>query len=345
MHVQLPTVTLRLRRKNRLWDEARHARDGRGRFAHHPGAGRVGLPGTLADDHSVSQADLLGSRHRSPGKVKAAMCDSLAKKMDATDEMLLSEEQRGRLARVRDGHLAAYRPESGANGYADYVEQADLDSGARREPWGYVRMSAEEYRDFARAEAVSHHVAGWAATSNDHSADALALQETARQAFTLADTMAWDHGDANLETETTHALAEDGPVLHAFLTAMWETTQAHFADLGVTHITVHRGFTGVYDDTHVSGIDGQGTGIDLPLRPLSSFTTEEHVAADFATRGGEVDVGYTISGDVPVTRILAVPGTGIGCLDESEVVILAGPGDWHVQQVYAETDDDNWYDG
>ncbi|WP_416876451.1 hypothetical protein, partial [Kitasatospora sp. SC0581] len=61
-----PAVTLRLRRKNRLWDEARHARDLQGRFAHHPGAGRVGLPGTLADDHAVSQGDLLGKRGRSP---------------------------------------------------------------------------------------------------------------------------------------------------------------------------------------------------------------------------------------------------------------------------------------
>uniref|UniRef100_UPI003A8B61D0 hypothetical protein n=1 Tax=Kitasatospora sp. SC0581 TaxID=3394360 RepID=UPI003A8B61D0 len=306
----------------------------------------VGLPGTLADDHAVSQGDLLGKRGRSPTKLKAAMCDSLAKKMSGVpDEQLLSDRQRERLARVRAGDLAAYRPESGANGYADHIDQADLDSGARREPWGYVRMGAEEYRDFARAEAVSHHVAGWAATSNDHDADALALQETARQAFNLTDTMAWDHGDAGLDAETAAALAEDGPVLHAFLTAMWESTQAHFADLGVTHVTVHRGFTGGYDDTHVSGIDGQGTVTDLPLRPLSSFTTEEHVAADFATHGGEVHTGYTISGDVPVTRILAVPGTGIGCLEESEIVILAGPGDWHVQQVYAETDGDNWYDG
>ncbi|MFJ2866810.1 hypothetical protein [Kitasatospora sp. NPDC087314] len=342
MH-DLPTVTLRLRCKDRLWDEARHARDLQGRFAHHPGTGRVGLPGTLADDHAVSQDALLGKRQRSPGTLKAAMCDSLAKKMGSVpDEQLLSDRQRDRLARVRAGDLAAYRPEPGANGYADYVEQADLDSGTRREPWGYVRMSAEEYREFARAEAVSHLVAGWAATSNDHDANALALQETARQAFNLADTMSWDHGDVDLDAETADALAEDGPVLHAFLTAMWETTQAHFADLGVTHVTVHRGFTGGYDDTHVSEIDGQGTVTDLPLRPLSSATTEEHIAADFATQGGEVH-GYTISGDIPVTRILAVPGTGIGCLDESEVVILAGPGDWHVQQVYAEPDD-GWYD-
>ncbi|MFJ6380119.1 hypothetical protein ACIQI7_08975 [Kitasatospora sp. NPDC092039] len=343
MH-DFPAVVLRLRRKNRLWDEARHARDHQGRFAHHAGTGRAGLPGTLADDHAVSHDDLLGKRGRSPGKVKAAMCDSLVRRMDGIpDEQLLSDRQRDRLARVRAGQLAAYRPESGANGYADYVEQSDLDSGARHEPWGYVRMSTEEYRDFARAEAVSHHVAGWAATSNDHDPDALALQESARQAFHLADTMGWEYGDAGLDADTAQALADDGPVLRAFLTAMWENTQAHFADLGVTHVTVHRGFTGGYDATRVSGIDGQGTVTDLPLRPLSSFTTEEHVATDFATHGGEVPDGYTMSGDVPVTRILAVPGTGIGCLDESEIVVLAGPGDWHVQQVYAEPDD-GWYD-
>ncbi|WP_371500236.1 hypothetical protein OG871_27385 [Kitasatospora sp. NBC_00374] len=340
MYAEPTTVTLHLRAKTGPWDEHRHRRDNRGRFAEHAGTAPAVLPGTRSDSQHVPDAELLGSRHRSAGKVKAAMCGSLAQRMGAvTDEQLLSDRQRDRLTRVRAGQLAAYRPESGANGYADYVDQADLDSGTRREPWGYVRMTGDEYRDFARAEAVSHLVAGWASTANDHDPNALALQETARRRFNLADTMPWDHGHEELEAETQQVLAEDGPILDAFLTAMWETTQEHFATLGVDHVTVHRGFTGDYDDSRTSEIDGTGTVTDLPLRPLSSFSTENHMAEEFATQGGDVS-GYVMSGDVPVTRILAVPGTGIGCLEENEIVVLAGPGEWHVYEVYPDETDD-----
>ncbi|MFI6447795.1 hypothetical protein [Kitasatospora sp. NPDC050543] len=340
MYAEPTTVTLRLRAKTRPWDEHRHRRDNRGRFAEHAGTAPVALPHTRTSGQHATDAQLLGSGQRPAGKVKAAMCGSLAQRMSAiTDEQLLSDRQRDRLARVRAGQLAAYQHEYGANGYAEYVDQADLDSRARQEPWGYTRMTGDEYRDFARAEAVSHLVAGWASTANDHDPNALALQETARRRFNLADSLPWDHGHEDLEAETQQVLAEDGHVLDAFLIAMWETTQEHFATLGIDHVTVHRGFTDDYDDTHTREIDESGTVTDLPLRPLSSFSTEDHMAENFATQGGEVS-GYVMSGDVPVTRILAVPGTGIGCLDENEVVVLAGPGEWHVYEVYPDEADD-----
>ncbi|MFC8716595.1 hypothetical protein [Kitasatospora sp. NPDC057198] len=335
---RLPAVVLRLRHKAVPWDEQRHPRDHQGRFAEHAGAGHVALPGTRTEGQRVSTADLLGSRNRSAGTVKAAMCDSLAQAMNSVLDDLLSEQQRDRLTRVRDGHLAAYRAESGTSGYAEYVEQADLDSGTRRDPWGYQRMNAEEYQQFVRAEAVSRLANGWASTANDHDPNALALQEAAQRTFYLEDTLDWDHGDDDLTAETDRITCEHGHVLDAFLTAMWENTQQHFATIGVTHVTVHRGFTGDYDDSHLQDLDGDGSVTDLPLRPLSSATTDEDVAHDFATQGRQVN-GYLISGDIPVTRVLAVPGTGIGCLDEAEVVILAGPGEWYAEEVYASDDD------
>ncbi len=338
----LPVVALRLRNKALPWDEHRHPRDHQGRFAEHAGAGHVSLPGTHTDGQQISSTDLLGSGYRPAGTVKAAMCGSLAQRMGPMLDDLLSDRQRDRLAMVRDGNLAAYRPESGDNGHAEYVEQADLDSGARREPWGYQRMSGEEYQDFVRTEAVSQLVNGWAVTANDHDPDALALQEAARRRFHLDDTFDWDHGDDDLAAETDRITRERGDILEAFLTTMWENTQQHFAALGVSHITVHRGFTGDHDDSHLQDLDGHGSITGLPLRPLSSATTDEDTARDFATQGGEVN-GYLISGDIPVTRVLAVPGTGIGCLDESEVVILAGPGEWYAEEVYA-SGDDNWFD-
>ncbi|QKW22268.1 hypothetical protein HUT16_27205 [Kitasatospora sp. NA04385] len=335
-------MILRLRHKAARWEEQRHPRDHQGRFAEHVGAGHVTLPGTRTEGQRVSTADLLGSRYRPAGTVKAAMCDSLAQAMNSVLDDVLSDQQRDRLTRVRDGRLAAYRPESGNNGYAEYVEQADLDSGARREPWGYQRMSSEEYHQFVRAEAVSRLVTGWASTANDHDPDALALQDAAQRTFHLDGTLGWNHGDDDLAAETDRVTRDRGHVLDTFLTAMWENTQQHFAALGVTHVTVHRGFTGDYDDSHLQDLDGHGSVTGLPLRPLSSATTDEETARDFSTQGGEVS-GYLISGDIPVTRVLAVPGTGIGCLDEAEVVILAGPGEWYAEEVYP-SDDDGWHD-
>ncbi|MFJ8043833.1 hypothetical protein ACIRBX_25355 [Kitasatospora sp. NPDC096147] len=332
------TITLRLRTKRQPWEEHRHRRDDRGRFAEHAGTAPAALPRTRTGPSRPPDDELLGGRQRSPGALKAAMCGSLSTRMaHLTDDQLLSDRQQDRLARVRSGQLAAYRAESGS-GRAEYVEQADLDSGARREPWGYVRMDGEEYHQFVRAEAVSRLVAGWAVTANDHDANALALQEAARRRFNLPDTLPWDHGDEDLDAETAQALAEDGPVLDAFLTAMWETTQQHFADLGIEYVTVHRGFTDDYDDSFTDHIDGAGTIDALRLRPISSFSTEEDIADAFATRGGDVR-GYVMSGDIPVSRILAVPGTGIGCLEEAEVVVLAGPGQWHVYEAYPDEDE------
>lgn len=53
------------------------------------------------------------------------------------------------------------------------------------------------------------------------------------------------------------------------------------------------------------------------------------MAHQFATDEGP---GIVMSAIVPAGRIIATPATGIGCLDESEVVVLAGPGTRHWQR-------------
>ena len=122
----------------------------------------------------------------------------------------------------------------------------------------------------------------------------------------------------------------------AVVTAQYRATQQYFAEHGVTEITVSRGMmfrpervpSWVPADRHDRQIGS------VPLNPLTSFTTRAAVASAFAKREWDGDhVSVRIHGTIPVDRVLSTPRTGMGCLSESEVVVLAGPGDWEIERV------------
>ena len=67
--------------------------------------------------------------------------------------------------------------------------------------------------------------------------------------------------------------------------------------------------------------------VGMKMRPLSSFSLERGTADGFRTSDGSQgskDEGVFLATRVPVARIFSTPLTGIGCLDESEFVILGG---------------------
>ena len=67
--------------------------------------------------------------------------------------------------------------------------------------------------------------------------------------------------------------------------------------------------------------------VSMKMRPLSSFSSERMIADGFRTSdgsSGSKDIGVFLSTKVPVARIFSTPLTGVGCLDESEFVILGG---------------------
>jgi len=72
----------------------------------------------------------------------------------------------------------------------------------------------------------------------------------------------------------------------------------------------------------------QRSGIgDVTLTPLNSFSVARHIAVGFS--GSGLVEGFepvVIHAEVPVSRILSMPGTGFGCLSEYEMVVLGGPG-------------------
>ena len=199
-----------------------------------------------------------------------------------------------------------------------------------------------QVREGLRQEAVASLVGRWAVTSNGTDAEALAVQRVAAQEFGLVGSASWDTPE-DLRAEVDGLVERRGTVYRAFLRAQYDETQKMFREAPggpVTHVRVHRGFS------WGSGSAGRipewadpetAASRPVPLRPLSSCSLDRRVAAEFAT-GGDKGVHRhrtIIEGTVPVSRVLATPRSGVGCLPEAEVVILSGPGSWGVDSAFA----------
>ena len=86
--------------------------------------------------------------------------------------------------------------------------------------------------------------------------------------------------------------------------------------------------------------------VSMKMRPLSSFSLERGRANSFRTSDGSLgskDDGVFLATRVPVARIFSTPLTGVGCLDESEFVILGGQLDAKASRSSA-SDEDFDYD-
>jgi hypothetical protein len=176
-------------------------------------------------------------------------------------------------------------------------------------------------------EKVHEALAQWVSTSNGNSPVALARQENAAELFGLTDVMPWTM-TPELRSQVDTTKATNRAFDRAFLTAQYDATQQWFAERGITEIELHRGNVFGWE-TPAWFADGPTDGI--PLRPLSSYTADRKRADDFSIISfGETTNGATISGTVPVERILSTPRTGLGELGEDEFVILGGPGTWSV---------------
>ena len=215
------------------------------------------------------------------------------------------------------------------------------DSGA------YVRATDPEWIDAVRTEAVSGLIGAWANTSNDSSTRSLAMQEAAVREFGLVGALGWDQRAAAAEStgfnindkanidrivegrqkELDDELASKGELYQAFLRAQYEATQDYFKANGITEVGVARGMTVPKDDRPQWAQTGEQ---DVPLRPLSSFSYDETISARFAqAERGMAPV--MIAGMVPVDRVLSTARTGVGCLNEREIVVMAGPGKFDVR--------------
>lgn len=112
----------------------------------------------------------------------------------------------------------------------------------------------------------------------------------------------------------------DMPVMQAAARSMYDHTQKKLDALGVGDtVTVHRGI----------GREIRGDEVTVDTNPASSWSVARATARGFAESEGSNthSPGTVLTMTVPRERILAVPGSGVGCFEEAEVVLVRADGD------------------
>jgi len=181
----------------------------------------------------------------------------------------------------------------------------------------------------AREAAVSSLITGWARSSNDESAKALAIQEAARAEFSLGGTQAWSE-DKELKSRVTADLAVHGRVYRDLLRAQYDLTQSDLRAAGITSLRMYRGFS--WSDAKEVPSWGLKSGPALmpPLRPLSSWSTRQDLAERYAgeTQGWPAkSYGTVMSATIPASAVLSTARSGFGSLAQQEFVTLAVGGE------------------
>ena len=103
-----------------------------------------------------------------------------------------------------------------------------------------------------------------------------------------------------------------------FVRTMYASTQKDLSRISGDTIRVYRGF-----GTEERAKYPLGEVVNLVQNPLESWSTSSRIAELFA-KGGEMQQ-IVLGMDIPKSRVFATPNTGIGALNEFEVVLLGNP--------------------
>lgn len=124
--------------------------------------------------------------------------------------------------------------------------------------------------------------------------------------------------------------------------SIYQRTQAELARNGIQWLTLYRGAK-LKNDEATDWLIGEN--IKVTTNALSSWSASEQAADKFADQYGDAytsyprQTGVVLRTTVPASRVYALPVTGVGCLDEWEVVLIGGhPGDRvKVKTLYRQT--------
>jgi hypothetical protein len=273
---------------------------------------------------------------------------SKGKDFDPTDPYGEPKEKWTYLGNTNDPKIKEYLGEHGASYINDRFTRGDT------EGFGEARLAEKGANDQRiREEKASEIIGLWAQTSNDNAYKSLAVQEVAQEVFGLKNTADWTV-PKETQDEIDQYRSKNDDYLKAFVQAQYDTTQEFLSKNNITSVHVERGFTFSGNNENpenpmlspvpewaknlVSNRDAIGTNVEVPLRPLSSFTTDSDTSAMFATypnttyadsRASRESV--VIQGTIPASQIFSLPSTGFGCYNEHEVVVVGGSGTWMVK--------------
>lgn len=204
-----------------------------------------------------------------------------------------------------------------------------LDLAASSGKYVSINSSARKGNALLAEYGVSSLIRQWASTSNGDAPLSLALQQLIDENFNLKKASPWNFTGTTEEKEKLNLKVQDiidkhRKILTNFLVRQYSTTQENLRKLGITDVRLYRGFGAYYGIMNSLGTDEADTSISM--RPLTSFATDK-TSADMFMADGKYEEGFgsgRITATVPASRIFSMPGSGFGCLEENEVVILGG---------------------
>lgn len=189
----------------------------------------------------------------------------------------------------------------------------------------FEEYRAISYPHLTTEQLVNQNIRGWAQTSMDHDTVAVARQQAVKHEFGLDASM--DHVDPGTKSSADDYYATNGAGLRAFYREMYNETQELLKSQGVEELYLFRGVVWTTTPIQLSHIDWDRSVYELELatQPMSSFTYDFNVAASFAQGdASSVHSSLVLFTKIPRERVLSTFRTGIGCMDESEVVVLGG---------------------
>jgi len=198
--------------------------------------------------------------------------------------------------------------------YDDYEDYGDYSGD-------YAEYTPRDRSKLSLGESVvADIVDGWAGTSADHSAIAIAVQELIGERFKIK--AAYDPGQQMRRRGKGAAIDKAKEAMRvavfAFADHVYAETQEAYKKAGVTHVPLWRGMD-TKQKLANAGHDGgrYDANADIALQPLSSFSMDRGTADGFGDT--------LIASLVPVENIFCTFGTGLGCAGESEVVVFGRP--------------------
>jgi hypothetical protein len=200
----------------------------------------------------------------------------------------------------------------------------------KRETWpkSYRLQGERDLRVGAARVAAEGLVNQWADSSGDGEARSIALQYAAQGLVATRDApyvpASWEPGPqaAGFTIYEKNRAAFGVATKH-----IYDSTQAALKKAGIETVEVYRGLGVNEADFPALGEVYAGP---VRLQPLSSFSSKVSDAHVFATAGADIvssDIGkqgvpVVMAVRVPRDQVFSTPKTGIGCLSESECVLL-----------------------